>query len=203
MSGDEGKGKDLKAEGLDLIAQGITLTLSDLKGLGIDSLAGVGRGFGNLELSGMQLGHEDLTSKFASFCERWEWGVRALVAEGNSFAEGVGLSAGTLYETDQYVGGAVKVGLNSLAGNPYAAEEKVEKMGYGDIAESGAYGGDVDYSKKSFTEAMLASDQNLRAAGHDVMTAPLGPLAPIGVGVTPEDVKDALDGGEDQPGGAG
>ncbi|MFM9498343.1 hypothetical protein ACKI1Q_32645 [Streptomyces galilaeus] len=39
MSGD----KDIKASGLDSIAQGITLTLSELKEIGVDSMAGAGR----------------------------------------------------------------------------------------------------------------------------------------------------------------
>lgn len=45
MSGDAGE--DIKAAGLDEIAQGITLVLGELKDLGIDSLAGAGRGFSN------------------------------------------------------------------------------------------------------------------------------------------------------------
>jgi hypothetical protein len=56
-----GGGKDIKATGLNEIAQGITLTLSELKGIGIDSAAGFGRGFSNLELSGLELGHDGLT----------------------------------------------------------------------------------------------------------------------------------------------
>jgi hypothetical protein len=92
--------KDLQAIGLDQIAKGITLTLAELREFGIDSLAGVGRGFSELQLSGLELGEGELTSAFTSFCDRWEWGVRTLVAEGNDFAEGVHLSAGTYYETE-------------------------------------------------------------------------------------------------------
>ncbi|MET8247722.1 hypothetical protein ABZV31_26945 [Streptomyces sp. NPDC005202] len=65
MSGDWGN--DIKAEGLDLITQGITLTLGELKEIGIDSVAGVGRGFENVALSGLELGHDGLTSAFKSF----------------------------------------------------------------------------------------------------------------------------------------
>ncbi|WP_338057980.1 hypothetical protein [Streptomyces dangxiongensis] len=42
-----------------------------------------------------------------------------------------GLSAGTYYETDQYIEGSFKVVTNSAIGNPYASEEDVEKMGWG------------------------------------------------------------------------
>ncbi|MFJ9818297.1 hypothetical protein ACIRU3_24120 [Streptomyces sp. NPDC101151] len=177
MSGGEGEGgKDIRAAGLDEIAKGITLTLGELKELGVDSLAGVGRGFSDLELSGLQLGHGDLTSKFTSFCERWEWGVRALVAEGNTFAAGVGLSAGTLYETDQYVDGALKIGVNSVAGNPYASEDDVTKMSWDQLNRSNADAlTDPDYSKRSFEDAWQHGRQSLKDAGRDVMTAQVGP----------------------------
>ncbi|MFF8193866.1 hypothetical protein ACF05L_24135 [Streptomyces bobili] len=170
MSGDEDK--DIKASGLDSIAQGITLTLSELKEIGVDSMAGAGRGFSGLSLSGLQVGHETLTSAFTSFCERWEWGVRSLVIEGNNFAQNVGLAAGTLYETDEYVGGALKVGANSLLGNPYASEEEITQMGWGELAQKNidAYR-NPDYSKASFEEALENSKQGWKDAGRDVMTS--------------------------------
>ncbi|KOU75597.1 hypothetical protein ADK57_06615, partial [Streptomyces sp. MMG1533] len=128
----------MQAVGLGEIAKGITLTLEELRELGIDSLAGVGRGFSELQLSGLKLGHGELTSAFTSFCERWEWGVRALVAEGNDFAEGVKLSAGTYYETDQYVEGAMKIVANSVTGNPYASEDDVTRMSWQELNQNTA-----------------------------------------------------------------
>ncbi|MGW4562286.1 hypothetical protein ACWEN3_07675 [Streptomyces sp. NPDC004561] len=186
MSGAEGK--DIKTAGLDLIAQGITQTLDDLKDVGVDSLAGAGRGFSNLELSGMQLGHEGLTDKFKSFCERWEWGVRSLVAEGNAFADRVGLAAGTLYETDQYVGGTLRVGANSLVGNPYASEADVEKMSWGQWANSTADAyAHPDYSKESFDQAYANSKQGWDDAARDFMTS----QAAGNLGLRPGGVSDA------------
>lgn len=185
--GSRGGGRDIEASGLSSIAQGITLTLAELKELGIDSLAGVGRGFSGLGLSGLQLGHDGLTSKFTSFCERWEWGVRALVAEGNTFAEAVGLSAGTLYETDQYVGGALKVGFNSLAGDPHASEDDVTKLSWDQLARnaSDTYA-HPDYSRESFEQAWQNSGQGWKDAGRDVLTTTaLGP----GLGV--QDINEA------------
>jgi len=88
--------------------------------------AGAGRGFGDIALSGLELGHEGLTETFSSFCE---------------------------YETDQYVEGTLKVVTNAAIGNPYASEDEVTQMGWGGIAGSGVYGGDVDYSKESFDQA--------------------------------------------------
>ncbi|MCW7946878.1 hypothetical protein AAW14_34050 [Streptomyces hygroscopicus] len=182
-----GGGKDIKATGLNEIAQGITLTLGELKALGIDSAAEVGRGFSNLELSGLELGHDAATSAFKSFCERWEWGVRALVGEGNYFAQAVGLSAGTLYEEDQYVEGALKIGANSLMGNPNASEDDIAKMSWGDLARNNALA-HADYSQQSFEKALANSEQGWKDAGRDVMTShTLGPM-----GINPENLHRAL-----------
>ncbi|MER7495350.1 hypothetical protein ABT033_22425 [Streptomyces pharetrae] len=67
-----GGGKDLEADGLGLVAQGLTAALGELKELGMVGMAGAGRGFGDIALSGLELGHEGLTAEFGSFCERWE-----------------------------------------------------------------------------------------------------------------------------------
>ncbi|MET7568071.1 hypothetical protein ABZT04_06140 [Streptomyces sp. NPDC005492] len=195
--------EDIKATGLDEIARGITLTLAELKELGVDSLAGAGRGFSELSLSGLELGHAELLSQFTSFCERWEWGVRALVNEGNNFAAGVGLSAGTLYETDQYVGGAMKIVVNAGIGNPYATEDEVTKEGWGDLLRHNEYTGGVDYSQESMDKALDASAQGYKDAARDVLTShtisPLGPgLNPANLasaaGVSGDEYNDVIDG---------
>ncbi|AKN69896.1 hypothetical protein QR97_08690 [Streptomyces sp. PBH53] len=184
-----GGGKDLATEGLGLIAKGLTDALAELKELGGFGTAGAGRGFGEIALSGLELGHEGLTGEFASFCERWEWGVRSLINEGNGFAMKTGLAAGTYYENDKYVEGTFKIVENAAIGNPYASEEEVEKMGWGEIAKSGAYGGDVDYSKESFEQALENSKQGWKDAGRDVMTShTIGPVP----GMNPENLHSAL-----------
>jgi hypothetical protein len=181
-----GGGKDLKADGLALVAKGLTEALAELKELGMVGEAGAGRGFSDIALSGLELGHEGLTDEFKSFCERWEWGVRSLVNEGNGFALKTGLSAGTYYETEQYVEGSFKVVANAAIGNPYASEDEVTKQGWGDIAKSGAYGG-VDYSKESFDQALANSEQGWKDAGRDVMTSrTVGPM-----GLNPENLHGA------------
>ncbi|MGW3305577.1 hypothetical protein ACWDG9_03190 [Streptomyces sp. NPDC001073] len=187
MSGDSGQ--DIEAAGLDEIAQGITLVLGELKDLGIDSLAGAGRGFSELGLSGLELGNEELLSDFTSFCERWEWGVRTLVAEGNNFAAGVGLSAGTLYETDQYVQGAMKIVVNAGMGNPYATEDEVTKESWGDLVRTNEYTGGVDYSAESMDKAMDNSKQAYKDAARDVMTSHT--FSPLGPGLNPANLASA------------
>ncbi|ARF61556.1 MULTISPECIES: hypothetical protein [Streptomyces] len=186
MTGGGGGGKDLQADGLALVAKGLTEALAELKELGMVGEAGAGRGFSDIALSGLELGHQGLTDDFKSFCERWEWGVRSLVNEGNGFALKTGLSAGTYYETEQYVEGSFKVVANAAIGNPYASEDEVTQQGWGDIAKSGAYGG-VDYSKESFDQALANSEQGWKDAGRDVMTSrTVGPM-----GLNPENLHGA------------
>ena len=187
-----GAGKDLDTAGMAEVAKGITLTLNELREIGIDSLAGAGRGFSELSLSGLELGHEDLSSQFSAFCERWDWGVRALVGQANAFAQSVGLAAGLLYETDQYVSGSVKVLANSLiGGSPYTSEEEVEAMSWNDIARS-RYDAVThpDFSEESFAKAAETAKQGWKDAGRDVMTSEtLGPMGMLGP--TPESLRRA------------
>ncbi|MFR9800042.1 hypothetical protein ACL02U_29740 [Streptomyces sp. MS06] len=159
---------DLLTSGLNEIAAGLTLALGELKAIGLDAAAGAGRGFSQLELSGLELGHEGLTDTFHSFCERWEWGVRSLVNEGNALAKETGMAAGTYYENDQYVSGTMKVALNSVVGDPHASEEQVAHEGWGEIATQTAH---PDYSKESFEHAYRNSLQGWKDAGRDVMTS--------------------------------
>ncbi|GGP85451.1 hypothetical protein [Streptomyces sindenensis] len=171
-----GGGGDLRTQGLNLIAKGLTDALSELKELGMAGQAGRGRGFGEIALSGLELGEQGLTDEFSSFCERWEWGVRSLISEGNALAKGTGLSAGTYYENEQYVEGTFKVVTNAAIGNPYASEDEVTQQGWGDIATSGVFGG-VDYSQESWDRAGENMRQGWKEAGRDVMTSQtLGPL---------------------------
>jgi hypothetical protein len=184
MTGGGGNGNDLTAIGLDEIAKGLTAALGELKELGMVGEAGAGRGFGDIALSGLELGAAGLTSVFGSFCERWEWGVRSLIQEGNGFALKTGLAAGTYYETDQYVAGAMKVGVNSVIGNPHASEDEITGKDWGEVWSDNPVTQirDADYSKESFDRAWETSAQGWRDAGRDVMTsenlAGMGSLAP-------------------------
>lgn len=193
MSNDE---SDLATGGLDLIAQGINLTLEELKELGPIGAASAGRGFEDIALTGLEMGHGGLTSAFDSFCERWEWGVRALVKEGNDFAQGVGLTAGTMYETEQYVGGSFKVLANSLGGNPYATEDEVTQMSWGELVDNHAFA-DPDYSKESFEKAGDNIEQGYKDAGRDALTSDMfGPGgAQRAAGMSDEQYEALLDEG--------
>ncbi|MFH8338669.1 hypothetical protein [Streptomyces sp. AM6-12] len=184
MSGD---GKDLKTEGLALITKGLNDALGELKELGLVYVADTGRGFDKIALTGTQLGHDGLTGAFKSFCERWEWGVRALIDEGSGFAVKTGLAAGTYYDTENYVDGTFKDVANAVIGNPDAAESDVEKMSWGDILKSSPYGGNVDYSEKSFDEAWANSKQGWYDDTRDFMESPTAKA----VGMKPSGMSDA------------
>ncbi len=197
MSGDDA---DLAApkDALELIAKGITDSLGELKELGMVGEASMGRGFSDLTLSGMQLGHGGLTSTFKSFCERWEWGVRTLVQEGNDFALGVGLSAGAIYEQDQYIHGSFKVLTNSAMGNPYASEEEIAGKSWGDVLSSNTFTHvrDADYSMESFEKAHENSTQAWKNTAWDVSTATGSPaITAMNYGVDAAGMRDEVDAG--------
>lgn len=133
----------------------------------------MGRGFFDLSLTGMETGHDGLTSTLKTYCERWEWGVRSLVQQGNSFAQQVGLSAGVFHEQEQYIGGAFKVLTNSAMGNPYASEEEIINKDWGEVLSSSSYTHirDADYSAESFQKSGENSMQAWKDTAWDVSTS--------------------------------
>ncbi|WP_405899055.1 hypothetical protein [Streptomyces sp. NBC_00727] len=149
------------------IAKGIDLAHSELKDLGMIGEASVGRGFSDLSLSGMELGHSGLATLFDTFCSRWEWGVRALTQRGNSFALGVGLSAGSFAEQEQYMKDSLKIGVNSLNGNPYLSEDEVKSLSWDTIRSQSAYD-NPDFSAESMLEARSEVNQLWQDTGYDV-----------------------------------
>lgn len=154
-------------EALAAIAKGIDLAHAELKELGMIGEASVGRGFSDLALSGLELGHGGLTSEFETFCNRWEWGVRALTQKGNGFALGVGLSAGSYAEQEQYVKDSIKIGVNSLNGNPHLSEDEVKDMSWDTVRAQSAYD-NPDYSRESWDEAHAEVKQTWKDTAYDV-----------------------------------
>lgn len=194
--GGGGEGKDLQVEGLSLITEGINLALSELRELGMVGEASVGRGFADLALSGLELGHGGLTSALDTFCERWEWGVRALVLEGSRFADAVGLAAGTFHETEQYIDGAFKIAANSVIGNPHLSEDQVTQMTWGEIGDNHMFA-TSDWSAESWERAQENVDQTWNDTQRDVMTSPVlqnGPVDPQeSMGMTDQQYEAWLD----------
>lgn len=169
-----GDGPDLNAppEALANIVNGINLAHSELKELGMIGEATTGRGYSDLSLSGLELGHEGLADEFQTFCDRWEWGVRALTLKGNLFAQGVGLSAGSLAELDRYVKDTIKIGVNSLNGNPHLSEDEVKTKSWDEIKNQAAYD-DPDWSGESFSKAHEEVKQTWKDTSYDALDAQL------------------------------
>ncbi|AWK09666.1 hypothetical protein SSP531S_54840 [Streptomyces spongiicola] len=163
---------DLKAPpaALAAIARGIDLAHAELRDLGMIGEATTGRGFSELSLSGLDLGHGGLADAFGTFCDRWEWGVRALTLKGNGFALAVGLSAGSFAEQEQYVKDSIKIGVNSLNGNPHLGEDEVRGMSWDEVSTRSATD-DPDWSAESFSDAHREAGQAWRDTGYDVADA--------------------------------
>lgn len=110
-------------------AQGLAGVIGELKTLGFDEEAEIGDGFGNLTLTGVQLGNcSAARDAFASFASHWAWGVRSLVQEGNAFARGLGLAAGLAHDDDAYVKGTFKDLTVDSYGNPDESDPQAEKQ---------------------------------------------------------------------------
>ncbi|MFJ6757484.1 hypothetical protein ACIQNK_20955 [Streptomyces sp. NPDC091273] len=161
---------DVSKQALGQIAKGITDSLAELKELGSVGTASMGGGFTELGLSGLETGHAGLTSTLGTFCERWGWGVRSLVQQGNTFAMNVGLSAGVMHEQDQYIQGSFKVVTNAALGNPYASEKDVIDKDWGEVFADNPITQirDADYSRESFDQATENGNEAWKTAVRDV-----------------------------------
>ncbi|MFI9584535.1 hypothetical protein ACIHCQ_22470 [Streptomyces sp. NPDC052236] len=175
---------------LELIAKGINGAYAELKELGMIGEATTGRGFGDLALSGLELGNDGLTAQFKTFCERWEWGVRSLMQRGNSFASAVGLSAGAFHEQEQYLKDTFKIGVNSLNGNPHLSEDEVKAMSWDKISTQSAFD-NPDYSAESFSEAQKEVNQTWKNTAYDVEDSLLDSMERSGA-LDPK-LRDAMD----------
>src|ERR1700759_274215 len=119
---------------LNETARGINDSIAALKGLGLDETAEVGRGFSGGALSGLQAGDAELAPAFGGFCDRWSWGVRSLVQDGNQFAERLGLTAGIYADTEQYLTGVAKNVTVALAGDPHLTDGQAASASWSEDA---------------------------------------------------------------------
>ena len=151
------------------ITQGLRDAIGELKEVGSATGAVLGKGFSDLAMTGMEAGHHGLAVDFEDYCERWEWGVRALIHDANAIAAKLGLAAGVLWEEDQYVGASLKVGVNALAGgDPHASEEKIAQQDWGDVLTPDWLS--PDYSPDSFQRAGDDIGQTWKDTGRDLVT---------------------------------
>jgi hypothetical protein len=195
MSGD---GMDLRFDNASVakFTQGVGATIDQLGDLGGATGSVMGKGFSELAMTGMEAGHHGLSVAFEDFCERWEWGVRALVSDASQIANRLGLAAGTQWEHDQYVEGALKVGVNALAGgNPHATEEEIAQQEWGDVFTPDYL--HPDWSQESFVQAGQNIEQTWKDTGRTVLSEGQGGQMTSRIddafGVTPELREKALD----------
>ncbi|MER5929827.1 hypothetical protein [Streptomyces sp. NPDC002054] len=145
---------EISAQAVKGIQDGLRSAIAELRESGADAGgASLGAGFSDLAMTGMETGHPGLATDFEDFCERWEWGVRALVQDASGLASRLGIAAGTLWEEDQYQHGALKVFVNSLYGNPYADEDEIEKKPWGEFIRPPWEVYKPDWSRESFGKA--------------------------------------------------
>jgi hypothetical protein len=196
-------GYDVTQQALALAAKGINDTIAELKTLGMDEEAEIGRGFSSLALRGMQVGHQGLEQAFGQFCERWSWGVRTLVQDASQIAASLGLSAGAYYDAEQYAQGTLKDVVSDTAGNPHLADAQVEKQSWSQLVNAQV----PDYSGESFKQAGQDMEQTWKAEGRDVLEGPMGrnkELADaLGAGQAFDQAEDEVFGSAPQQGGGG
>ncbi|MER5215563.1 hypothetical protein ABT063_34800 [Streptomyces sp. NPDC002838] len=187
-----GDGADLQFDKASVakFTQGVGATIDQLGELGGATGSVMGKGFSELSMTGMEAGHHGLSVDFEDFCERWEWGVRALVSDASALANRLGLAAGTQWEHDQYVEGSLKVGVNSvMGGNPHATEEEITQQDWGEVFTPDAL--NPDWSAESFDQAGQEMEQTWKDTGRTVLTEGQG-------GERSEVLKDTLGISDDQ-----
>ena len=165
-------------------AQGLNDVIGALKGLGFDETAQVGRGFSELALSGPQAGDPGLASAFGGFCDRWSWGVRALVQDGNQFAQRLGLSAGLYNDVENEVTGSIKDLTVAGAGDPHMTDQQAAAASWSQDA-AGVTGAQTPEGNMSWQQAGQAAEKQWEGVGQTALNTPQAQIA-----------KDLLDGGK-------
>jgi hypothetical protein len=148
-------------------ARGINATISALEGLGFDEEAETGRGFSGLALSGLQVGYADLQSAFSGFCDRWSWGVRTLVQDGNQIAQRLGLSAGNYADAEQSIIASLKDLVDAGMGDPHLSDSQVAHGSWAQAEGLAPGQAPDDFSGAAWRQAATQMGRTWQAEGHD------------------------------------
>ena len=99
---------------------GINGVIDGLGDTGVGSIytAGSGSGFGDLTMDGKTIGHADPQSGLSTYCQRWEWGVRALVRGARKISTALKMGASSYEREDKYNSNNLKSWANDVAGDP-------------------------------------------------------------------------------------
>jgi hypothetical protein len=165
-----GEGYGLEPAALQETAQGINAAITELKAIGVDEAGESGRGFSELSLSGLEIGHDGLQGAFDAFCERWAWGVRTLVQDGNEMANRLGLAAGRYHDMEQYAVGLLKDVVSDVGGDPHKSDDQVEQESWQQLAADSR----PDYSAASWDKAGSQMAAQWKAEGRDLAEGPMG-----------------------------
>lgn len=133
-----GNGYGVDPDLLKQAAKGINQVIDELQSLGGLHAVGngaVGRGFEDITLSKLQVGDAGLAAALTAFGERWAWGVRELVQEGNEVADKLDLSAGTYHDMEEYGEGIVKDAVMAQYGAPTVTGDQASKMSWSEIGD--------------------------------------------------------------------
>lgn len=146
-------------------ADGIDALVGELGQLTTAGRAGAGRGVGELALDPEQLGHDELAAAVATFCDRWEWGVRALVQSGTEMAEGLRESLQAYENADTETGSVFSRLLHDVVGDPRADPEQAAHATPEEILRGTA----PDQSAQSWADAGRSIADTWSALGRDVV----------------------------------
>lgn len=121
---------------LTTAADGIEAVIAELRPLTTAGRASAGRGVVEVELDAAQFGHDGLAEEFATFCRRWEWGVRGLAQDGSDMADGL-RESGRAYEQAEHTTGSILSRLLSDAtGDPRADPEQAARQSPEEVARA-------------------------------------------------------------------
>ena len=86
-------------------------------------------------LDGRTIGHADPKSGLEEYCDRWEWGVRALVTGAAEISKGLGLGASHYEREEKWAGDQLKNFTMDLIGDPSLTPDEIKGMSWGDLWE--------------------------------------------------------------------
>lgn len=152
-----GSGYQLEPEAFEELTKGIKAATAELKELGFDVEAQLGRGFGRLSMDSVECGDDGLASVMESFCDRWGWGVRSLMQDANEFSKKLDLTAGIYYEQEQYLSDAMKQTVNAAMGDPSLTAEQLHKRSWSQI------GGDNPFTQIKNADFDPMSEDSMKA----------------------------------------
>ncbi|MFH8387918.1 hypothetical protein ACH4E7_44800 [Kitasatospora sp. NPDC018058] len=169
-----GDGYGADPEALKQVAAGLNGVIAELKAIGVAEYAETGRGFSQLGVTGMEAGSSELAAQFKEFCDRWEWGVRSLVAKGNDMAGKLDLAAGWYHDQEQYASGLSKDVFATVFGNPHQSDEQIEGKSWSQVLGDNPINDIMhpDFSGKSFDKAGSDIKHQWSDLGQDLTQGP-------------------------------